>query len=107
MMQVGRGPSSLPRATSGTALPRPVRQDALTVAKAQIKPQKQVKKQAGKLEKNIKQSGLVERVFEAQEQLQQEISIKKLLQQSLIVSLTFGVVFQVTHNNGLLPVSSS
>ena len=56
--------------------------------------------------KEVSQAGPVQRVLEAQESLQQEVDVKKLLTQSLLVGLTFGTAFQVTHNNGLLPVFS-
>ena len=54
--------------------------------------------------KEISQAGPVQRVLDAQESLQQSVDVKKLLTQSLLVGLTFGTAFQVTHNNGLLPV---
>jgi hypothetical protein len=66
--------------------------------------QKKLEKKASKTAKAVTEAGPVQRLVEAQEELQQEgVSIKKLLLNSLIVGVTFGSVFQVTHNNGLLP----
>jgi hypothetical protein len=68
---------------------------------------KKQKEAVAKTAKSISQAGPVQRILVAQEDLQQSgVSIKKLLSQSLLVGLTFGTVFQVTHNNGLLPVRS-
>ena len=68
----------------------------------------ETKKQARKAEQNLRQLGPIDRYFAAQNKLQESgVSIPDLLQKSLIVSLTFGTAFQVTHNNGLLPVWSS
>lgn len=66
---------------------------------------KKQKEAVAKTAKSISQAGPVQRILVAQEDLQQSgVSIKKLLSQSLLVGLTFGTVFQVTHNNGLLPI---
>lgn len=67
--------------------------------------QKQTKRQTKAAEKTVRQLGPVDRFFDAQAELQQSgVSISDLLQKCLIVGLTFGTCFQVTHNNGLLPV---
>lgn len=77
----------------------------LVIVAAQKQLKKQAKGQVKKLGQDLGQLGFVERIFQSQRQLSDSISITSLLQQSLIVSVTFGFAFQVTHNNGLLPVS--
>jgi len=69
------------------------------------KQKKRATKSLKRAVKEVSQTGPVQRVLDAQESLQQSVDIKKLLTQSLLVGLTFGTVFQVKHNNGLLPVS--
>ena len=55
-----------------------------------------------------KEAGPVQRLLGAQQSLQQSrVSIPNLLLTSLAVGLSFGTAFQVTHNNGLLPVCPS
>ena len=55
--------------------------------------------------KSAEGSGPVQRLLEAQEQLKADgLSLPGLLGRALLVGLTFGTAFQVTHNNGLLPV---
>lgn len=53
-----------------------------------------------------KQNNLIADLFEANEALVRSgVDIPKLLGTCLLASVTFGFAFQVTHNNGLLPVS--
>jgi len=65
---------------------------------------KKQRQKASKTAKEVLPAGPVQRVLEAQDSLQQSVDVKKLLTQSLLVGLTFGTAFQVTHNNGLLPI---
>ena len=81
------------------------RSTRLRVTAVAEKQKRQIKKKVGSTAKSISQAGPVQRLKDANEQLQEGgVSIKKLLTQALIVGVTFGTVFQVTHNNGLLPV---
>ena len=66
---------------------------------------KEGKEQVRVAAQSAKRIGPIQRLLEAQSQLLGAgVSIKELLSKSLIASLTFGTAFQVTHNNGLLPV---
>lgn len=50
-------------------------------------------------------SGPVQRLVQAQQQLEADgLSFPALLGRAALVGVTFGTAFQVTHNNGLLPV---
>lgn len=54
----------------------------------------------------VKQNGLVADLLEAQASMERSgVNIPALLATCLFVGVTFGTVFQVTHNNGYLPVS--
>ena len=67
-----------------------------------------LEKQASKTTESLHKAGPVQRLISAQQQLQQGgASTKELLWRSLLVGLTFGTLFQVTHNNGFLPVGPS
>ena len=49
----------------------------------------------------------MQRLIQAQQQLEADgLSLPALLGRAALVGLTFGTAFQVTHNNGLLPVQS-
>ncbi len=53
-----------------------------------------------------KQNGIIADLFEANRSLVSSgVDIPKLLGTCLLASVTFAFAFQVTHNNGLLPVS--
>jgi hypothetical protein len=53
----------------------------------------------------VKQNGLFADLYEAQQALERSgVSIQELLGTCFVVGVTFGTVFQVCHNNGLLPV---
>lgn len=69
--------------------------------------QRDVSKQAEKTTNAIQETDVFKRLAAAQRQLERGTSIPTLLAISLLTGLTFGTVFQVTHNQGLLPVSSS
>ena len=66
-----------------------------------------LEKQASKKTESLRKAGPVQRLTSAQQQLQQGgVSTKELLWRSLLAGLTFGTLFQVTHNNGFLPVGA-
>lgn len=73
--------------------------------KAQKQLRKQAKTQASKAGQGQRQLGPLNELTKAQSELKGKgVSIPDLLQKSFVASLTFGTAFQVTHNNGLLPV---
>lgn len=49
-------------------------------------------------------SSLLERLHKSHSQLGESISVKELAWKGLLIGTTFGTAFQVTHNNGNLPV---
>ncbi|EIE21281.1 hypothetical protein COCSUDRAFT_43577 [Coccomyxa subellipsoidea C-169] len=52
-----------------------------------------------------KQNGIIADLYEAQQALERSgVSIPELLGTCFLVGITFGTAFQVTHNNGFLPV---
>ena len=67
----------------------------------------QAKEGARKAAKTAESLGPVQRLVQAQEQLEADgLSLPALLGRAALVGLTFGTAFQVTHNNGELPVQS-
>ena len=65
----------------------------------------QAKDGVRKAVKSAESLGPVQRLIQAQEQLEVNgLSVRALLGRAALVGLTFGTAFQVTHNNGLLPV---
>ncbi len=54
-----------------------------------------------------KQNGIIADLYEAQQALERSgVSIPELLGTCFLVGITFGTAFQVTHNNGFLPVGA-
>lgn len=69
------------------------------------KAKSQAKGAAQSAKETAKQNGIIADLFEANKSLVNSgVDIPKLLGTCLIASVTFGFAFQVTHNNGLLPV---
>lgn len=56
---------------------------------------------------NLKKTGIIADLLEAQGLLERSgVSMTKVVGICLFAGLTFGTVFQVTHNNGYLPVGT-